>query len=512
MCNDADVLRLALLLSLFAPPATKAAPPETPPATAPAETYELAAAKADVETILVDRGKAYLDARARLEQHPALAAEAIVARLDGVPPPGPEKRDRLLNVLGSLGRPEDLAMFGEQLRRAMLQDRSTELWMQLLRRQGAAATDVLIGLVGDRELSLDQRAELLEALVELTASDEIGELMAMVGRGASELQDTLRRAVIRRARANAGDRAAIASGIDAGLDADAKEEGRLAQLLILRAACCDVDDGFAARLETLAGSTQTAFQVRVAAIDGLARLGLGVDVLERVIREQAKLALGGSQAGEILVSLALEAVPSERATALVSELGLLGAEAPRLAALGYRFATLAGDHAWITQSQQHPWPEVRKAALARVAESGRCDKATLRTLGELAGPVSSGGETDARVGRTAVGAIGRCGDQPAFKLLRELLEDTAVDITQRAEAARQLAEHDPLGADFVAELLLANAYPDLARELVVALGHAAEPGETVRDALCRVSRANPMVASTAHESLSKLFPGEGCDE
>lgn len=511
MWHDDRVLRLALLVSLFAPPATKA-PPETPPATVPAESYDLASAQADVETILVDRGKAYLDARARLEQYPALAAEAIVARLDGVPPPGPEKRDRLLNVLGSLGRAEDLAMFGEQLRRAMLQDRPTELWMQLLRRQGAASTDVLIGLVGDRELSNEQRAELLEALVELTASEEIGALMAMVGRGATELQDTLRRAVIRRARSNPNDRAAIAAGIDAGLDADAEEEGRLAQLLILRAACCDVDDGFAARLEALAGSAQSPFQVRIAAIDGLARLGLGVDVLERVIREQAKAALGGSQAAEILVALALEAVPAERATVLVSELGLLGAEAPRLAALGYRFAKLAPDHAWIAQSQQHPWPEVRKAALARVAENGRCDKTTLRTLAELAGPISSGGEKDARVGRAAVGAIGRCGDEPAFKLLRELLEDTAVDITQRAEAARQLAEHDPTGAAHVADLLLANAYPDLARELAVALGHAAEPDETVRDALCRVGRANPMVASTAHESLSKLFPGEGCEE
>jgi hypothetical protein len=509
MWHDGRVFRLALLVTLFAPPTTKA-PPEPAPAEAP--SYDLATAQADVETILVDRGKAYLDARARLEQHPALAAEAIVARLDGVPPPGPEKHDRLLNVLGSLGRPEDLAMFGEQLRRAMLQERPTELWMQMLRRQGAAATKVLIGLVGDRELSNEQRAELLEALVELTATDEIGELMAMVGRGATELQDTLRRAVIRRARGNVDDRAAIASGIDAGLDRDADDEARLAQLLILRAACCDVDDGFTARLEALAETAQAPFQVRVAAIDALTRLGLGVDVLERVIREQAKPALGGSQAGEILVSLALEAVPPERARALVSELGLLTAEAPRLAALGYRFATLASDHAWIAQSQQHPWPEVRKAALARVAENGRCDKTTLRTLGELAGPISAGGEKDARVGRAAVGAIGRCGDEAAFKLLRELLEDTAVDITQRAEAARQLAEHDPTGADFVADLLLANAYPDLARELVSALGHAAEPNETVRDALCRVGRANPMVASTAHESLSKLFPGEGCDE
>jgi hypothetical protein len=510
MWHDESVLRLVLLAPLFAPPVTKAQP-ETPPATAPAETYDLAAAQADVETILVDRGKAYLDARARLESHPALAAEAVVARLDAVPPPGPEKRDRLLNVLASLGRPEDLAMFGDQLRRAMLQDRPTELWMQLLRKQGPAATDVLIGLVGDRELKNEQRAVLLEMLVELTAADRLGELMAMVGRGADELQDTLRRALIRRARERADDRTKIASGIDAAIDGEGPDEARLAQLLILRAACCDLDEGFGQRLESLASSADAAFQVRVASIDGLARHGLGAAVLEALVRERARSALDGSQADEILVALALEAVPADRAASLVSEFDLAQAEAPRLAQLGWRFAKLATDHSWLTQSQAHAWPEVRKQALARVAEGGSCSKDTLEALTEIAGPISQGGEKDARVGRAAVGAIGRCGGEPAFDRLRELLEDTAVDITQRAEAARQLAEHDPKGADYVAELLLDNAYPDLARELVSALGHAAEPSEAVRDALCTVGRANPMVASTAHESLSKLFPGEGCE-
>lgn len=510
MARWSVLLRLVLLAPLFVPPTTKGQG-ETPPATAPVDTYDLAAAQADVETILVDRGKAYLDARARLEQHGALAAEAIVARLDAVPPPGPEKRDRLLNVLGSLGRPEDLAMFGEQLRRALLQERPTDLWIQLLRKQGAAATDVLIGLVGDRELKNEQRAMVLELLVELTARERLSDLMAMIGRGSSELQSTLRRAIIRRAHASADDRTTIASSIDAAIDQDAPEEVRFAQLLILRAACCDVDETFTKRLETLAASTDAVFQVRVAAIDGLARHGLGASVLETLVRNQAKAALAGSQADEILVSLALEAVPPERAASLAGEFDLVDAQAPRLAQLGYRFTKLPSDHAWLAQSQTHAWPEVRKAALTRVAESGTCSKDTLRSLGEIAGPVSEGGEKDARVGRAAIGAIGRCGGEAGFKLLRELLEDTGVDVTQRAEAARQLAEHDPTGADYVAQLLIANAYPDLARELAVALGHAAEPSETVRDALCRVSRANPMVASTAHESLSKLFPGEGCE-
>lgn len=504
------MLSVALALQLISPPATTATPPPNE-LEAPAETYTLEQAKADVEIILVDRGKDYLDARARLEEHPEFAAQAVVARLEAVPAPGPEKRDRLLNVLAALKQPEHVSMFGEQLRIAMVQGRPIELWMQLLRKQGAAATGVLIDLVGDRELSNEQRSLLLEALVELSSRDSLSELMAMVGRGSSELQDTLRRALIRRSKADADDGKAIAAGIDEDLDTDASDEARFAQLLILRAACCEVDSNFSSRLETLAADTAAPFQVRVAAIDGLGRLGLGADVLAAVVREQAQAALAGSQPGEVLLSLALEAMPADAASGLAAEFNLTGAEAPRLAELGYRLVALSPDHAWLEPSQTHAWPEVRRAALSRVAESGACEKQTVRELARIAGPVSGGGDTDARVGRAAVGALGRCGDSLAFKTLRELLDDTGVDVTQRAEAARQLAEHDPAGADYVAELLLDGRFPDLARELALALGHAPNPSESVRDALCRTGRANPMVASTAHQSLDRLFPGQGCE-
>ncbi|PRQ01178.1 HEAT repeat domain-containing protein [Enhygromyxa salina] len=504
------MLSVALILQLFAPPV--AAPAGEPAvAQAPVDAYDLEAATRDVEVILIDRGKPYLEARARLEAYPALAAEAVVARLEAVPAPGPEKRDRLLNVLAALKRPEHVAMFGEQLRRAMLQDRPTELWLQLLRRQGSAATPVLIGLVGDRELSNEQRSLLIEALVDATASDELGALMAMVGRGASELQDALRRAVIRRARERSDDQAAIAAGIDDDLDTDASDAGRLAQLLILRAACCDVDDGFTARLEAVLSDPAAPFQVQVAAIDGLDRLERGAGVLEAMVRAQGKAALEGAQAAEILVALALEALPADTAASLGAELALISSEAPRLAQLGYRFAALAPDHSWLAASQRHAWPEVRKTALTRVADSGGCDKTTVRALTSIAGPVSAGGERDARVGRAAVTALGRCNDPNAYKALRELLDNSGVDLTQRAEAARQLVEHDPGGADLIAESLLEGRYPDLARDLVVALGHASSPSETVRDALCRTSRANPMVAATAGETVARLFPGEGCE-
>jgi hypothetical protein len=524
------MLTTALALLLFSPPTSSPvgspvgapapgqdAPTAAVPATAPAPAADYSAeqAKADVEVVLVDRGKAYLEARARLEDHPKLAAEAVIARLEGVPAPGPEKRDRLLNVLAALGQPEHVELFAEQLRVAIAQDRPVELWMQLLRRQGPAATKVLIELIGDRELSNEQRGLLLDALVELSSRETLADLLVMVGRGATELQHGLRRALIRRSRSSADDSSAIAAGIDANLDTDLDanpgEHGRVAQLLILRAACCGVDPGFEARLEALASDPAAAFPVRVAAIDGLRRLGLGESVLTTLVREQASAALAGTQASEVLMTLALEALPAAAGSGLADELGLLSAAAPRLAELGYRLAALAPDHAWLAPSQTHAWPEVRRAALARVGETGPCEKPTVRELAKIAGPISAGGDKDARVGRAAVGALGRCGDPLAFKTLRELLEDTGVDVSQRAEAARQLAEHDPNGAEHVAELLLDGRYPDLARELAFALGHAAAPSETVRDALCRVGRANPMVASTAYESLNKLFPGQGCE-
>src|SRR5690606_4863853 len=157
-------------------------------------------------------------------------------------------------------------------------------------KQGSAATGVLVTLVGDRELSNEQRALLLEALIELTDREALGELMTMVGRGSSDLQSTLRRTLIRRARADPGDGQAIAAGIDEDLedleDANDDDEGRVAQLLILRAACCETDQGFSDRLETLVADPAAPFQVRVAAIDGLGRLGIGDEVLQALIREQ----------------------------------------------------------------------------------------------------------------------------------------------------------------------------------------------------------------------------------
>lgn len=518
----ATALRLALALTQAIAPE---AAPADPPADAPSDDYGLEQARADVEVMLVDRGKAYIDARGRLEDHGEFAAQAVIERLDAVPAPGPAERNRLLNLLAGLQRPEHVALFGEQLRVAMRQDRPTELWLELLRKQGAAAMPVLVGLVGDKELSNADRGDLLDLLVDVTPRERLSELSPMIGRGASELQDRLRRALIRRAHADTRDDAAIAAGIEADLDADLarsaegdRDSGdRAARLLVVRAACCAASDAFGARLESLARSADAPFSVRVAAIDGLRRLERGASVLAEVARANASAAKAGDQASEVLLSLALEAMPADQAAPLASEFALIDAPAPRLASLGYALMEPASEPGapWLSTSQAHPWPEVRKAALDQVARTqggeAACTKDTIRALTAIAGPDSEGGDEDARVGRSAVTALGRCDQPAAYSALRDILQDTGVALSHRAEAGRQLVLHDPEGPALVAAALVDSRFSNLARELATALGQSPVASPEVREALCRTADGSPMVASTAHDSFVALFPGERCE-
>src|SRR5690606_19412008 len=100
----------------------------------------------DVETLLTGSSRAYLRARARLEEHPELAADAILDRLATVPPPTSTDRKRLLDVLAVLGLPDHVELFAQELRRAVdraqsYQDeaKALEQWLPLLVEQGAAA-------------------------------------------------------------------------------------------------------------------------------------------------------------------------------------------------------------------------------------------------------------------------------------------------------------------------------------------------------------------------------------
>ncbi|MCA9663823.1 MAG: hypothetical protein KC486_36190, partial [Myxococcales bacterium] len=198
---------LPVLALLLVAPAASASPPESASAAAetPAAPYTQAEAQADIDTLLRDRGRDYLLARGRLEEHPTIAAPLVAGRLqgDGL---GPAERQRLLALLGAFGRPEDLRAFADELRRSAAaappgqEIPSVEPWRILLREQGAPAAEVLAELVGDRDLSEDLRALLLGDLIEILPPEALPPYVALVGTGQASLRQALRRALARRAR------------------------------------------------------------------------------------------------------------------------------------------------------------------------------------------------------------------------------------------------------------------------------------------------------------------------
>jgi hypothetical protein len=107
------VLLLALVL-LLAPSAPAVAPAPPAPAT---DAYDAARADADLELLLRERGKPYLEARARLEAHPQVVAPQIAGRLRRAPAPTAAEERRLLALLAAVARPEDLETFAAQMRR-----------------------------------------------------------------------------------------------------------------------------------------------------------------------------------------------------------------------------------------------------------------------------------------------------------------------------------------------------------------------------------------------------------
>ena len=203
---------LLLVALLLAPPAP---PSPAPPAAASDERGQI---EADLDAVLSERGKVYLEARARLESKPSLAAPRIAERLRRVPAPTPAEERRLLALLAAMARPEDLETFAAQLRRDVAAShkqtpgerdelRAAAPWRAILREQGAAALPVLTGLVGEREFSAELRALLIADMVGVTPADRLAELVALVGAGAPELRHALRVALARRAQTGAGERA-----------------------------------------------------------------------------------------------------------------------------------------------------------------------------------------------------------------------------------------------------------------------------------------------------------------
>jgi hypothetical protein len=468
----------------------------------------------DAETLLIDNGKAYLEARGRLVENPEAAVEALLDRLAVVPAPGPAHRKRILDVLAELGKPELVPMFAAELRRAVMQAPSNrkamealERWRPLLFAQGEAAISAMQTLVGDRELPMQIRSTLLDDWVEVTGVDDLGSLVVLVGRGQVALRQQLQRALARRALRDAHAREVVLDAADEAIDetaADPESASRFAALLQFRAALSGtIDRSFIARLREIAEDDSASFATRVAAIRGLAQFDH--DTARHALTQVARTELEhvDTQAGEILTWLALGSLPDTVAGRLAAEHDLLHDGRPRLAALAFRVAPLGED--WLEESLSNPWPDVRQAALGRI--EGPCGRKSVLRLREVAGPKAQGGDGDRQVARAAVQALGRCEPDEARGALVRLMNREDVDVEQRIEAARQLVRHGgSRGIDAVAKALDGDPPRNLARRFAATLRFAPAPTAAATQALCaRLDEANE-VARVARQSLTKLHP------
>lgn len=503
------------------PPRGKRPPEAEPVAAAPPPAYTAELAQADLDRVLAGRGKEYIDARGRLEANPAIAAPQIAARLAGTPAPTQVEQRRLLAVLGAVARPEDVRLFADALRRDVAaaqnsrsQEQGIELlaaepWREVLRAQGQAAAPIFTELVAEKSFSEELRALLLADLVVVTPAERLPDLVALVGLGAPTLRHALRQAIARRAQASVAERRQLIEIVDAALAAS--EPARKAGLVLLRAALGDAGDAaFTRAAAAIAEDDAAVFPARAAAVRVLvARRSdpVSQDSLDRLVAAHLAPARRGEQASEILGALALAGLEPARAAARVDGLDLTRAESPRIAAAAWAAVKLPAGAAWLDASQQHAWPEVRAAALARV--DAPCEQAILERLRgavDLAGPRN---EPDAAVSREAIAALGRCGGDAARTALTALVSDAAQGVERRAEAARQLVDrHGAAGSDAVAAALRGAEDPSVGLRLVRALQRAEAPATApVRDALCAAA-GQEQLAAAARRALRDLLPDE----
>lgn len=506
-----SALAIALWWPLWSPAPDQTAVPEpgTETETAPAaEDDYTEQAPLDVDTLINDSSKEYLHARARLEAHPELAAEAILDRLSTVPPPTSTDRKRLLDVLAVLGLPDHAELFAAELRRSIEraqtpteETKAVSQWLPLLVDAGASSMPVLTELVADKKLPMSVRSSLLDGLVDVTPVERVSELVVLVGRGVRPLRQQLQRSLKRRASRDTAARGALLTATDEALtDAEAR---RVAALLKLRSALSGPEDTeFIARVVSMAEDESTDFPVRVVALRTLGQLDLppADEALARVAEASLSPPALGTQRGELLAWVALQGMPQDRARALAEQHELTTSDVPRLAAMGYARATLPQDQSWLAPALDNPWPQVRQAALDRV--EGPCTATTTKLLGRKAHLAGRKSEDDRAVARSSVRALGRCGDSGR---LQGLLGDEDLDMELRSEAARQLARlGDDASIQAVGRALARNPDRAFARRLANALRHMPAPTPAGDAVLCEAASRTDEAGHAARESIRAL--------
>jgi hypothetical protein len=128
---------LLLVALLLAPPAV-ASPSPAPIAPASDDRSQI---EADLDAVLNERGKAYLEARARLEG--SRVAGGPADRRPPAPRAGADAAEerRLLALLAAMARPEDLEMFAAQMRREVAASHQRHPGARRAARRGAVAGD-----------------------------------------------------------------------------------------------------------------------------------------------------------------------------------------------------------------------------------------------------------------------------------------------------------------------------------------------------------------------------------
>ncbi len=467
--------------------------------------YDRAAADRDVDLVLEGSGLDLVRARGRLRRAPAVAAEAVEARLATVATP--RERQRLLAVLADLGAGAAADTLADHYRTQLagLSGARQLEQARAIRKSLSKLPDVRlavsVALAGATDLPPEVRAVFVAELAAAIPAERGGELVAHLGARDPVLRAALRRATIRRLRRDRMFRQSWTKEANARLDGPASAVG--AQVLLVYAGLDGAPEGAVERAFAWALDPAAPLPARVAAVELVGRHGQDAargrlaPLVARAAPDRAP-----ARGDEILARAALAALPRAAAANAVRAAGLHGAADPKLAALAHRLAPLPAAEA-LAAGTAPGFPEVRAAALDAVAAP--CPRDAVRRLARLVRPPWRGGDPDDQVARAALRALGRCGGRPARRAVLAVLRDTQAPTVRRVDAARvALARFGDAGLDAVLDALERTDDPKVAADLVAALAAAPRPTARLVATVCAVARHPGPAAPAARRTLSAL--------
>ena len=477
---------------------TGASTRQSPPQTGDANG-DLEAAALDLQVVLGERDGDYAGARARLRATPGATVREIQSRLsDGTLDPA--QRRRALHLWVEMAPQDAGDTIGQELAQALRTGQDAQPWMQLIRRLPDRGAAVLLGLVGDRTLTDDVRAGLLEPLIAYTPTPE--QFVPLVGASSGALERTLRRGLRSRANTDRSARTALLAALDTRIG----EPVPAPAAILLRAA---IDPGgavFRERAVTLAVDPDLEFPVRVAALIALAHEPQDVAAIRDLARAQLVEARRESTSSRWLGAFALDALPEPAARDIVMSLELLEARDPTLQAAALRVATLDAEGAWFMRAADSPWPAVRLAAIERVVAP--CGTAIAERLTALALRTVAEDPSAPQVARAAIRALPRC-PATASATLGELAGRDDAPGWARAAALTELLKLDPTRVSPASRLLNANDATTVEATLE-AIRVLDTPPPPLVEAVCKLSTGRVELRAAARRTLRTWDAASRC--